>query len=182
MREIILRNGSKKSLTDWQREKGLSATRVSNNFTVSEMDCEGQMLIAEPLLELLEKYRELTGGKPVKVTAGYRTREHQKELQGRADLKAATYSPHTVGMAADVDLPDKKAVLNAVSIFLQAANILGLRIRLGYKQYLKNGQSFVHVDVCPEYYAAGKPYHDWPIWTGYPTTAPAAWMIKGLTW
>lgn len=182
MRQVILRDGQKISLAEWQQRNGYQASRVSHNFTVSEMDCGGHMTIAEPLLELLEKYRELTGGKPVKITAGYRTQEHQKELQGRKDLKAALYSPHTCGMAADIDFPDRKSVLANVPILQKAAASLGLYVRIGYKQYLANGQSFIHVDVCPEYYAPGKPYYDWPIWDGKPNKAPAAWLVNGVTW
>ncbi|MGZ8535732.1 MAG: hypothetical protein ACXWV4_09360, partial [Flavitalea sp.] len=39
----------------------------------------------------------------------------------------------------------------------ETAKELGIKARFGFRQYLAKGDTFVHVDVCPEFYAKGKP-------------------------
>jgi hypothetical protein len=55
----------------------------------------------------------------------------------------------------------------------EVASIVNIKVRIGYNQYLEAGQTFVHVDVCPEYYAPGKPWHA--------LEHPAVWE-KQITW
>ena len=166
MKNIIRTDGNTIPLADYQAINNLPADKVSAHFSVAEMDCAGELLIAAPLLNLLEAFRARID-KPVKINSGYRTLGKQAELKAEG-FKAATTSPHTVGMAADIDTVSHEQTLEYVAILQEVARVKGLQVRIGYKQYwdaLK--QTFVHVDVCPMYYAKGKPF--------YNRKHPAAW-------
>jgi len=73
-------------------------------------------------------------------------------------------------MASDVDTPGieetgswaKAQEINRqqVKLVKQAANELDIKIRVGNQQYLNEGSTFFHLDVCPEFYAPGKPFHN----------------------
>jgi uncharacterized protein YcbK (DUF882 family) len=158
MQQIIKSDGTLMELADYQAANHLAADMVSAHFNVSEMDCGGKLLIAEPLLELLEKYRALKGA-AVKINSGYRTPEKQKQLKGEGYLAAST-SPHTAGMAADIDTTGPKDTQTQLALLNKAAQICGLKIRTGWKQYQHIGQSFIHVDVCPMFFSFGKAFHN----------------------
>jgi uncharacterized protein YcbK (DUF882 family) len=162
--QIILKDGSRITLSEYQRLNDLPAWAVADHFSVDEYHI-GRFQpfeYSELLLNLVEAFR-VKIGKPVKVGAGYRTLEYQAQLQKNPNLIAAKTSPHTVGMAFDLDTATWTETKQYVALLKETANELGLKIRLGYAEYWnKKKQTFVHVDVCPEYYAAGQPYHSQP--------------------
>lgn len=157
MKEILTATGKRITLNDWQHINHLPKDKVATYFYISELDCNGELLIAAPLLNLLDKFRERIG-RPVTINSGYRTMEKQAQLKAAGYLAAAT-SPHTVGMAADIDTVNRVQTMAVVLLLKKIAAENGYKIRLGYNQYLRAGQTFVHVDVCPMYYAAGQSLH-----------------------
>lgn len=158
--QIILTNGTVTDAAEYSKDMHLPAGYIAKHFQASEFDCGGELLIAEPLLCLLDAFREKTG-QPVKINSGYRTEAKQQQLREEG-YKAASVSPHCHGMASDIDTQSRIDTTTKVALLKQCAKALGLTIRLGYNQYLNNGQTFIHVDVCPMYYGAGKPFHGQP--------------------
>ncbi|HTF21011.1 MAG TPA: hypothetical protein VK658_23210, partial [Chryseolinea sp.] len=147
---------------------------------------------------VLDGYRQAIG-QPVFLNSFNRNEAKQAQLK-KAGFKAASKSPHVVKLAADVDTPglneiihkrgynavvmtpelQKEARLEMMRInydsaitMKQVAAALQIKVRIGHKQYLEIGQTFIHVDVCPEYYAPGKPFHK----LGH----PLAWE-ESITW
>lgn len=156
-RLIRLADGKLVSLEVYQELYDLSGNMAAKFFTADELDCSGELEIAEPLLRLLDAFRELIK-KPVKINSGYRTPAKQKALKA-AGRQAATISPHCFGMAADVDAANKAQTIVYAKLLEETAKELGIKARFGFRQYLAKGDTFVHVDVCPEFYAKGKPLH-----------------------
>jgi len=157
--EIINKLGQKISLAEWQELYNLPAgsKQIGKFFSIGEHSIYDEGFLAAPLIMVLDKYRELKG-KPVVINSMYRTQRHQDNLNA-AGYRTATTSPHVAGMAADVDTTSERDTYDSVSLLVKAAKQLGIKIRLGYHAYLADGNTFIHVDVCPEYYAPGKPYY-----------------------
>jgi hypothetical protein len=176
--KVILRDGREVRLSDWQMLYGLApySNNIAKFFSLSEsrfandLTAYGELILNEPLMRILDGYREAVG-KPVTINSFNRSEEHQKDLKERG-YKAATYSPHVVKLAADIETKSDKETREGVKILKQVSDILKIKIRIGFEQYLKAGQTFIHVDVCPEYYAKGKPWchHPHPIQWEKPTT------------
>lgn len=88
-------------------------------------------------------------------------------------LRAET-SPHVAKMAADLDVKTRQDVLNLVPVVRRAIVETGIPVRIGHKLYLaksievektqgkKDTWTFVHIDVCPLFYAKGMPFHEQP--------------------
>ena len=171
MKHIILKDGSLQELSLWQKNRVLSSDKLSKNFTVSEFDDAGSLLISEVLIDFLQALRDNEGA--MIVSSGYRTEDHQRKLQKQTS-GAASISPHVKGMGSDIDRPTIASTKLFAKNTLALAKKLKINIRVGHDQYLRLGQTFVHIDVCPEYYGKGKPYHKRPF--------PPAWEIAYLTW
>src|SRR5687767_4194779 len=88
-------------------------------FSVEELSCGKDLLIALPLVQLLDAFREKVGC-PVKINSGYRTTQKQAELK-TAGFKAASISPHTYGMAADIDTASHRQTLQYVRVLKEVA-------------------------------------------------------------
>lgn len=158
----------------------------------------GELVVNEFLIRVLDGYRQAIGH-PVIINSFNRNEVKQAQLR-KGGFRAALHSPHVVKLAADVDTPgyldlaqkhgynavlrtaelEKQLVKEAAQInyesaitMKQVANALNIKVRIGHKQYLKVGQTFIHVDVCPEYYAPGKPFHH--------IDHPLAWEEQ-ITW
>lgn len=182
--KVMLRDGSMISLEQWQTMYDLDpkSDKIGRYFSLSEnrfqndISLFGELIVNELLIKVLDGYREITR-KPVIINSFNRSQEKQDQLR-KGKFRAATHSPHVVKMAADVDTPGvlelmmkngwpkEKASLQAERInydeviyLRRAASKLQIKIRVGHKEYLSIGQTFFHVDVCPEFYAAGKPFH-----------------------
>lgn len=176
---IITKSGHDMTLEAWQKYYGLQvgSNKIGNYFSIDEpvfsacIRDYGQLVVNEMLMRLLDRFRVLIG-KPVRINSFNRNEAKQIELRKKG-LRAATVSPHVVYMAADIDTNNKEETETYVRVLKQAAKDLGYSIRIGYKQYLEAGSSFVHVDVCPEYYGPGKPFAARP--------HPPVWE-KSITW
>lgn len=171
-KQILDGNGNLMPLKEWQQFRGLKGDKISDNFTASEFDNEGELILSESLIDFLQMVRS-RWGKPLKINSGYRTQEKQDALK-KQGYKTATTSPHIEGMAADIDTSDKTETVKLVNVIKQVSAALNFPVRIGYKQYMNAGQSFVHVDVCPKYFSDGMPFHK--------KAHPSAWEIGGLTW
>lgn len=172
MKQILDGNGRLVDLKEWQQVRGIKGDKLSANFSVPEFDCEGELIISEVLIDFLQVLRD-RWGKPMKVNSGYRTDTKQAVLK-KLGFKTATVSPHIPGMAADLDTTSPDETKKLAALAESVARFMRLPVRIGFRQYLAGGQTFAHIDVCPHYYAKGRPLHDEP--------HPAAWEIPYLTW
>ena len=78
-----------------------STRQLSPSFRVREFGCKGSdvVLLDEELVVLLQCIREHFG-KPLHITSGYRTAEHNAKVGG------AKSSQHLLGRAADIQVAD----------------------------------------------------------------------------
>lgn len=154
------------------------ATQITKNFSVTESRFQedvklyGECTVCVPLFTVLQRYRELKG-KPVNLNSLNRDRKKQEQLI-KDGFRAATVSPHEFALAADVDTEDAADTLNSIGLMRQAAKEVKIGVRLGWKEYMKDGSSFIHVDVCSEYFGKGK------VWNH--VKHPQSWEISGLEW
>lgn len=171
--KIVLRDGSSVSLDDWQKKYGLhvGSDNIGKHFSLDEdrfkadIKLYGELVVNELLITVLDAFREEVGV-PVTLNSFNRDIAHQLELKKKG-FKAATTSPHVVKMAADIDTKSPEQTREWVKVLLEVGRKLGISIRVGYEQYLAAGQTFIHVDVCPEYYGKGKPFSKHqhpPVW------------------
>lgn len=151
MKQIILLNGKIIELAEWQVIYGIKLDHVGKNFSVSEFPAS--FMIAEQLIRVLDLLRAYTN-MPVTFNSTYRTDDDQQALTD-AGYRTAKVSPHPVGMAADVDTKTDAETYKLVSSVEYCASLLGIKIRIGFKDYMKLGQTFMHLDVTPMYYAKG---------------------------
>lgn len=162
---ILLTSGKQVPLADWQTEQGYQAgsARISKHFWFTEskfmqdLQDYGKLVVCESLMRVADKYRDLKAA-PVHVNSFNRSREKQLKLH-QEGYKAASLSPHEFFLAMDVDTDtEEEAKLNAAMV-RAAADMLGIKVRIGYKQYLANKQTFIHIDVCPEYFGKKGVWH-----------------------
>lgn len=137
---------------------------VTKNFPVTESRfvndtlLYGDCIICGPLFEVIQKYRDLKG-LAVSINALNRSREKQEQLIADG-FRAAKVSPHEYFLAADIDTISWEDTQASVKLLRQAAKEVGYKIRLGWKDYWnKDKSTFIHVDVCPEYFANGKVWY-----------------------
>lgn len=170
---VILKSGAEVSLEVWQKEYGLDvgSDQLGKYFNATESrfakDIQefGFLYVNELLMRVMDAFRE-TVRQPVRINSFNRSAQKQAELK-TAGYKTATHSPHMVFMAADIDTNSYEQTRAWAMVVQRVAIDLNIKVRIGYKQYIEAEQTFIHVDVCPEYYAPGKPFHNRP--------HPAAW-------
>jgi len=163
--KVILRDGSEVTLAEWQKIYGLpvDSDKIGRHFSITEtrfiqdITTYGELIVNELLMMVLDALREAVN-KPIRINSFNRSEEHQKDLKKRG-FKTAAHSPHVAKMAADVDTDSEEQTREWVKFVKQVASILNIKVRIGFEQYLKAGQTFIHIDVCPEYFAPGRPYH-----------------------
>lgn len=171
--KVITKEDKEISLSEWQKLYGLQvgSFQIGHNFSAKEPKFQedlanyGVLYVNELLIRVLDAARE-KWGRPLIVNSFNRNAEKQAALKAQG-LKAATHSPHVVYLAADIDTNSVQESRGLAKIIRAAAVQLGIKIRIGVEQYISVGQTFVHVDVCPEYYGPGKPRASHP--------HPAAW-------
>jgi len=157
--QIILDDGTITTLVKWQRKNfpGLVGTNlVTPHVSIREIDCQSKILIAEKVLFIFEELRKMKGG-PIRINSGYRTAEYQKELREKG-FRAAITSPHVHGYALDVDTSS----FNETDQMVQW--LRGIRddfpwLRIGWKKYKGDGNTFVHFDVAPWFHRKSGPYN-----------------------
>lgn len=189
--KISTREGKIISLDEWQRLYNLpvGSTRIGQFFYLTEhpftrdLNLFGELIVNELLIRFLDAVRKATNN-PQVINSFNRSKAYQQELKDKG-FRTAEFSPHEVthwddgritgATAADVDTLSEKKTRDLVETCKVVSQITGIKVRLGFEQYLmaKPQQTFVHIDVCPEYYATGKPWHNVP--------HPQAWE-KEITW
>ena len=77
--------------------------KITEHFKLKEFACKNSeaIIISEKLCYILEAIRAHFG-KPVTITSGYRTPEHNAKIGG------AVKSQHMLGLAADIKIPGVK--------------------------------------------------------------------------
>ena len=159
------------NLKEYQELKGLPEDKIGKYFSINEKAIKESTLISAHLIDLLDAIREATG-KPMKLTSLHRTLAKQAQLKERG-YAAASHSPHLYGCAADIDCKSKEEVLELVALIQSLAKEKDLKVRVGYKQYLDLGQTFVHLDLAPEVFSK-------TIFKFIPNTPTA--FTKTITW
>lgn len=159
---IILSTGEHVSLDVWQEIYGLKkgSAQICKYFSIGDANIPNGIIIAAPLIQVMDQARILKGA-PLNVNSLSRTLTRQQQLIAEGK-RAATNSPHVVYMAGDLDTVSVEDTKKLVKHLKDAAKMLGFKVRIGWKKYIPDGNTFVHVDVCPEYYLPGKPYHHKP--------------------
>lgn len=179
---VILKDGSETTLAEWQKIYVLpvGSSKIGKFFSLEDkkitqnLDEYKKLVINELLMRVLDRFREITN-EPCILNSFNRSEEKQKELQNNKDYAAAKYSPHCVYMAADVKTKTEAETITKAKVMIKVGKELGIKIRVGYMQYLElpKQMTFIHVDVCPEYYGVGKPYYAKP--------HPLQWQTE-MTW
>jgi hypothetical protein len=197
--KVILSDGTETTLNNWQKIYGLKlhSPLIGKYFSLNEARFQkdlsnyGELIVSELLIRVLDEYRKQLG-QPVIINSFNRSEAKQVNLKAQG-LRAATHSPHVAKLAADIDTPGilelashgapesptelwKKAMeinRERVKILEKVSDDLGIHTRIGNEEYLRAKQTFIHVDVCPEYFAKGKPWND--------RFHPLAWE-KSITW
>ncbi len=110
-----------------------SPGKVSENFRAEEFACKGtgQIKIDPRLVSGLERLRKILG-RPITITSGYRTPEHNRRVKG------APNSRHMTGEAADISVPG-----------MSPAQVAEAARKAGFGGVSAYG-GHVHVDVGPE--------------------------------
>ena len=112
---------------------------ITQHFKISEFACNDgadSILLDDKLPCVLQRIRDVIGGKPVRITSGYRTPEYNAKNGG------APNSYHTRGMAADIIITG----VTTLDMCRAAETALAeLKIPGGICYYVK--QAFIHVDV-----------------------------------
>lgn len=115
------------------------------HFTPEEMACRGagKLVVSVELMDKLEALRKRLGNRPLLVTSGYRSPEHNATIEG-----AASNSQHLYGQAVDIALAN-----------MDGAEVEGHARMLGFTgigRYPSKG--VIHLDLGPAR-SWGKP---WP--------------------
>ena len=153
---IIQLNGEKISLQKWQSLYGLvvGSADLGRYLTIGEPNINNGLEISEGVIRFFDCLRAMWG-KPLYVNSLDRTNAQQEQIK-LTNPNAANTSPHVVKLAIDIDTISKEQTFDLLDCIDEVAQILGYQIRVGWKQYLQRGNTFIHVDVCPMYFSKGK--------------------------
>jgi len=159
MRNIITQSGEIVPLATWQQkqgfEKGFELSKLSHYFSTKERSFNKETwLLHERLFHILDALREIVK-KPIRINSAYRTQAEQMALR-KVNEGAVLNSPHTWGLAVDIDTESNQETDLYVRYLKEIAARKGIEIRLGYQEYKKYSATFVHVDVAPEMFGVGK--------------------------
>ena len=115
--------------------------KLSEHFKVREFRCKDgsdPVFIDTELVDILEKIR-VHFAKPVTITSAFRTASHNATV-----AKAAKYSQHLYGKAADIQVQG----ISVESVAAYAETLLAGRGGIGiYPPGLGRANGWVHVDV-----------------------------------
>lgn len=163
--KIITKSGNEITLREWQKHYGLTvdSSQIGQYYSLEErifsrdLEDYGQLIVNELLIKVLDRFRSKVK-QPVNINAFNRNASKQAQLRAQG-LRAAKYSPHEVFMAADIDTQSNEQTDTWVKVLREVSKELDIKIRIGYEDYKKDGSTFIHVDVCPEFYGNGKPFN-----------------------
>jgi hypothetical protein len=174
--KFLMPDGTLLPFAIYQQTYGLKGKQIAKYFWYTEpkfmqdLQDYGELIVCHLLMQVMDRYRELKK-KPVNINAFNRDKAKQQRLHDQG-FKTAKDSPHVEKMACDSDTVSEKDTYDSVKLILQAAKELGIKVRIGYKQYLAAGQTFIHLDTCAEYFGKGKPFHNKP--------HPLAWERESI--
>lgn len=152
----LLNDGREIPLPEWQFINGLSGAQIGRHFYYTEskflenIQDYGKLVVSAQLMAVADKYRDMKG-MPVRVNSFNRSRSKQEQLL-KDGYKAAQVSPHEYFLAMDVDTDTEHETRLNAAMIREAAKQLGIKVRIGFEQYLKAKQTFIHFDVCPEFF------------------------------
>lgn len=175
--KFLMPDGSLMKFEDYQKQNKLTGAQIARNFSYTEakfledINRYGELIVCHKLMKVLDTYRTLKK-EPITINSFNRNEEKQEELRLEG-MRAAKVSPHVVKLAADCDTKTKEETLANVKLVKEASSITGIKVRIGYQDYLDFGQTFIHIDVTPEYYAKGKVWYEKP--------HPKSWELE-ITW
>jgi hypothetical protein len=162
---ILTADGHEITLASWQAANGYEpgSARIAKHFWFTEskfmQDIQdyGKLVVCELLMKVADKYRDLKAAS-ITVNSFNRNRAKQKSLLA-GGFKAALVSPHEYFLAMDADTETEHETRLNAAMVREAAKQLGIKVRIGFEDYLANKQTFIHFDVCPEYFAPGAVWH-----------------------
>jgi hypothetical protein len=175
---VLTSKGTYITLAEWQKLYGLTGDKFGKHFSLGEarfkkdIELFKTLVICAPLIVLLDDLRDATK-KPMVINSFNRDKAYQAKLK-KQGLRAATYSPHEVKMAADKDTYSFQQSRDEAKLTIELAKKKDILCRVGVEDYIKEGQTFIHIDVCPMYFAPGKPFHA--------VKHPVAWEVPYKTW
>jgi hypothetical protein len=175
--KFLMRSGELMPFEQYQKLRGLRGTQIAKHYNYTEpkftedIERYGELIVCDLLMQALDTYRVIKK-QPVNINSFNRDDAKQIELKAFG-YRTAEFSPHVVKLAADCDTKSKKDTEESAILMRTAGKVLGIKIRIGWKDYLKKGQTFIHVDVCPEFYDRGKVWYERP--------HPAVWENE-ITW
>ena len=107
-------------------------------FTTQEFDSPDLLNSGEKMdkgfLKLLDNARH-SAGIPFKINSGYRTAQHNIDLEKRG-YKVAKFSAHLKGLAADISTPNSETRFKVLeALLLQNITRIGI------------GKNFIHCDI-----------------------------------
>lgn len=157
---IILLNGESVPLIQWQRMYGLipGSSQVGKHFDIGEPSFNNGLTISECIIRFLDVLR-VKWGKPIYINSLDRTEADQERLRNQG-YRAATTSPHVSKLAADIDTTSKDETYDLLECIDEVKELLEYDVRIGWESYMKIGQTFIHIDVCPMYFKPGAVWHD----------------------
>lgn len=127
---------------------GKTRVRLTEHFYLDEFTSKDGAETPNDVLEELKKtaehlevIRKACGNRPITITSGYRSPEHNQNVNG------ASNSQHLYGTAADIKV--KGLTPKEVSKKILALMNFGKIVKGGLKAYSKNG--FTHTDRRGEY-------------------------------
>lgn len=175
---VITREDKLITLEVWQALYGLEDLRIGEYFSCTEKKFKqdladyGKLYVSELLIRVADEVRR-RWGKPLCVNSFNRNDAKQAALKA-SGARAATTSPHVVYLAMDLDTTSVEESRKLAALILKVGKELGIKVRVGFEDYIAEGQTFVHFDVTPEYYGKGRPRCKTP--------HPKAWEVAYLTW
>ena len=159
---VLTTQGNYITLQEWQKKYELTGDKIGKYFSLREkrfqddLDLYTTLVVCEPLIRVLDALRADVGH-ALHINSFNRDQAKQNKLKAQG-FRAAQFSPHVVKMAADVDTWTVEQTRALARRAVDVAKKLNIPVRVGSEQYIKEGSSFIHIDVCPVYFGPGKPF------------------------
>jgi hypothetical protein len=160
---VLTSQGNYITLEEWQKKYEISEGKLGKYFSLREQRFQDDLtlyktlVVCEPLIRVLDALREDVGH-ALHLNSFNRDQAKQNQLK-KDGFRAAVNSPHVMKMAADVDTVTVEQTRALAKRAIEVGKKIGIPIRTGSEDYIAIGQTFVHIDVCPVYFGAGKPFH-----------------------
>ena len=160
--QILLINGEKIPLKEWQKTHNLPYNKVSEHIYLTEVTnnhtIDSKLILAETTISLFEKIRESLGNKPINIIRGFSTQKKQNSIikkynKTKRQGLAANVSTHTYGYALDLDGESKKDIVTLRNTIVYVCHKINFPYyRIGWKKYLDAGMTSLHFDTAPFFF------------------------------